>query len=167
MCKLATNLIAHRLSETMHISSHFTLFCASSSFLEFSFFCNEFFCQYECASSKYSCQLWNFMLIGFKPPIFIRDPLLCSFQGTTCNFSYKLVEVFLCRLLRRIFFELWSGDLLEGSVLWPGICGTQVKSSGNKIRMNPSRSLDGAYFSETPMSWHVRPPCSLKAIMNY
>ena len=49
----------------------------------------------------------------------------------------------------------------------PEIRGTQVKSSGNKNWMNPSSSLDGAYFSETPMSWHVRPPCSLIAIMNY
>src|SRR5450631_115023 len=38
----------------------------------------------------------------------------------------------------------------------PGIRGTQVKSSGNKNRMSPSRSSDAAYFSETPPSWHVR-----------
>jgi hypothetical protein len=30
-----------------------------------------------------------------------------------------------------------------------GIRGTQVKSSGNKYRVSPSRRLDGAYFSET------------------
>jgi hypothetical protein len=50
---------------------------------------------------------------------------------------------------------------------WPGIHGTQVKSSGNKNRMSPSRRLDGAYFSETPPSWHVRPHFSLIAIVNY
>ena len=47
----------------------------------------------------------------------------------------------------------------------PGICGTQVKSSGNKNRMSPSRSSDGAYFSETPPSWHVKPIFSLIAIL--
>ena len=51
--------------------------------------------------------------------------------------------------------------------IWPGIRGTQVKSSGNKNRMSPSRSSDGAYFSETPPSWHVRPIFSLIAIVNY
>ena len=45
----------------------------------------------------------------------------------------------------------------------PGIRGTQVKSSGNKNRMNPSKNSDEAYFSEIPMSWHVKPPCSLVA----
>jgi hypothetical protein len=40
----------------------------------------------------------------------------------------------------------------------PGIRGTRVKSSGNKNRMSLSGSLDGAYFSEMPPSWHVRPP---------
>ena len=47
----------------------------------------------------------------------------------------------------------------------PGIRGTQVKSSGNKNRMSPSRSSDGAYFSETPPSWHVRPIFSLIVIL--
>ena len=50
---------------------------------------------------------------------------------------------------------------------WSGIRGTQVKSSGNKNWMGPSRSSDEAYFSETPPSWHVRPIFSLVAIVNY
>ena len=50
---------------------------------------------------------------------------------------------------------------------WPGIRGTQVKSSGNKNWTSPSRRLDGAYFSETPPSWHVRPYFSLTAIVNF
>ena len=49
----------------------------------------------------------------------------------------------------------------------PGIRGTQVKSSGNKNHTSSSRRLDGAYFSETPPSWHVRPHFSLIAIVNY
>ena len=49
----------------------------------------------------------------------------------------------------------------------PGIRGIQVKSSGNKNRMSPSRRSDGAYFSETPSSWHVRPHFFLIAIVNY
>ena len=47
------------------------------------------------------------------------------------------------------------------------IRGTQVKSSGNKNWMSPSRSSNGAYFSETPPSWHVRLIFSLIAIVNY
>ena len=50
---------------------------------------------------------------------------------------------------------------------WSGIRGTQVKSSGNKNWMSPSRSSDGANFSETPPSWHVRPIFSFVAIVNY
>jgi hypothetical protein len=47
-----------------------------------------------------------------------------------------------------------------------GIRSTHVKSSGNKNRMSPSRSSNGAYFSEMPPSWHVRPHFSLIAIVN-
>ena len=48
-----------------------------------------------------------------------------------------------------------------------GIRSTQVKSSGTKNHMSSSRSSDGAYFGETPPSWHVRPHFSLIAIVNY
>ena len=58
-------------------------------------------------------------------------------------------------------------SLLAATDSRPGICGTQVKSSGNKNWMSPSRRSDGAYFSETPPSWHVRPYFSLMAIVNY
>jgi len=54
--------------------------------------------------------------------------------------------------------------------LLPGgqvIRSTQVKSSGNENWMSPSRRLDGAYFNETPLRWHVRPHFSLIVIMNY
>ena len=65
-----------------------------------------------------------------------------------------------------VLFIDW-GIWRRGRVGGPDIRGTQVKSSGNKNRMNPSRSSNGAYFSGTPMSWHIRPPYSLIAIMNY
>ena len=54
---------------------------------------------------------------------------------------------------------------VDGGNGGPGIRGTQVKSSGNENRMSPSRSSDGAYFSETPPSWHVRPIFSLIVIL--
>jgi hypothetical protein len=56
---------------------------------------------------------------------------------------------------------------VAANIKGPGIRGTQIKSSGNKNRMSPLRRLDGAYFSETPPSWHVRPYFSLIAIVNY
>ena len=64
-------------------------------------------------------------------------------------------------------YHIQSNMSVECVYYGPGIRGTQVKSSGNKNRMSPSRRLDGAYFSETPPRWHVRPHFSLIAIMNY
>ena len=49
----------------------------------------------------------------------------------------------------------------------PGSRDTRGKSSGNKNWMSSSRRLDGAYFSETPPSWDVRPHFFLIAIVNY
>ena len=49
----------------------------------------------------------------------------------------------------------------------PGIRGTQVKSSTDKNWMSPSRNSDGANFSETPPSWHVRSIFSFINIVNY
>ena len=49
----------------------------------------------------------------------------------------------------------------------PWIRGTQVKSIGNQNWMSPLRRSDGAYFSETPPSWHVTSHVSLIVIMNY
>jgi hypothetical protein len=68
---------------------------------------------------------------------------------------------------RRIVLHERVRGIRFGKARRPGICGTQVKSSSNKNWMSPSRRLDGAYFSETPLSWHVRPHFSLIAIMNY
>ena len=70
-----------------------------------------------------------------------------------------------------VLWRLVKGlGIQQGTSVWvswfgPGIRGIQVKSSGNEDRMSPSRGSDGAYFSETPPSWRVRPIFSLIAIL--
>ena len=101
-----------------------------------------------------TCGLTNLEWYVIHCPIRHRNAYFVSARFTT-----TIVKNATSKNIRRQRENIESNTTFQQIQHWPsgpGIRRTQVKSSSNKNRISPSRSLNEPYFSEMPLSWHVQ-----------